>query len=428
MWEYDINQRPGGGLGPLIANLLGDGDMKIVAAGDNTPDPDWLYVLNNDGTLLWKKQLGIAVVPHNPLEIYDLDNDGQMEIICPGPSGMQVFKPDGSVYWTKPISCSESHIVVMDTDQNGYPYIFASNSSSTGTAKLRKIDGRTGDIVKQIDSWYPCHGGISGGVIDGRFQIFMSDRNFGVGAKGIQSYDADLNLLWSRPTIGCSSHLPILVDVTGNGVLDVVISQQRHDLPWAGIYCLNAKTGANIPGKYQDAIPQLEVHEAFPVHDIKGDGQLRLATSAYSPVSVFNIGTWQVEAVLSADKPNGKGPSFGKVWDDKFNIILADEISRIRIYSNEYELLTEIPGITGTSYYGATVQDIDNDGFNELITITNVGLIRVFKTTGIAEYPLPRTNTNHYSERNTRTATYIPPPELPPRIIDDTYEMTINVY
>jgi len=409
-WTYDTGQIPAGGLGPNIADLYNNGKWKIIVAGENYPQPDWLYVLNSNGTLFWKKQLIFSTRPHNPVEAYDLNNDRLLEIIVPSPWGMEVYKPNGALYWSNPaILCSEAHIVVMDTDQNNLPYIYASNASTGGIAKLKKIDGRTGEILIQVDDWYPCHGGLSAEFIDGTPQLFMSDRNTGEG-RGIQSYDArTLELLWERPEIGCSSHLPVLIDVTGNGIPDVVISRQEHDGPGAGVYCLDAKTGADIPGKIAYSIPGLEVHEAFPVHDIKGDGDLRLSSCVYSDVKVVNLTTMSIEAILTYD---GKGPSYGKVWDDKFNIILADETGSdpIRIYSNNYQLLYEIPESQQPSAYGATVQDIDNDGFNELVTIAYNGQINVWRTTGIADHPLPRTNTNHYSERNTRTGVYIPPP------------------
>jgi chitodextrinase len=58
---------------------------------------------------------------------------------------------------------------------------------------------------------------------------------------------------------------------------------------------------------------------------------------------------------------------------------------------------------------GSIVNDIDKDGLNELVEISNDGTVRAYDTYAGASNPLPRTNTNHYSERNARAAVYIPP-------------------
>ncbi|MBE3114409.1 MAG: hypothetical protein IMZ59_02705 [Actinobacteria bacterium] len=313
---------------------------------------------------------------------------------------------DGTIYWkNSSIKCSEAHQLVLDTDGTGYPYIYTDNASDHGGAKLRKVDGRTGKALISKDIWYPCHGGLSAADVDndGDFEIFMTDRNTGLG-KGVQCYDADtLNLLWSRPTIGCSSNLPVIVDVNNDGILDVVVSQQRDTN--AGIYCLDGRNGNNIPGKCQDVISGLCTHETFPVYDIDGDGNLELTTSCYSNAKVFDLGTWQIEATLAYD---GKPPYYANVMgDENLEIILSEEVSDINIYNIQYQLIYTIPGVSSRS---SIVQDIDGDGLNELVTISNTGVVRAYDTLAVASNPLPRTNTGHYSERNTRTGIYIPPP------------------
>ena len=231
----------------------------------------------------------------------------------------------------------------------------------------------------------------------------MSDRSTENG-KGIQCYDADtLDLIWYKKSISCSSHLPVIIDVNKDGILDIIVSQQRNSN--AGIYCLDGRNGNYITGKYQDSISGLATHEPFAVHDIDNDDNLELATCVYSNVKIFDLGTWKIEATLASD---GKPPYYANViGDNSLEIILSEETNSVKIYNNQYQL---IHTITGVSTYSSTVQDIDGDGLNELITAGTDGIIRVYDTLAEASNPLPRTNTNHYSERNTRTAIYIPPP------------------
>lgn len=415
LWEYDCSQQQSGALGPLIADINNDGKMEILVAGDNTPDPDFLFVLKNDGTLLWKKQLFFSTVGHNPLETFDLDGDGKLEIIVPSPNGMQVIKSDGTEYWkNSAVTSSESHVIVVKVD--GYPYIYASNANSNTGGIIKKVDGKTGAIVKQVQGWYPCHGGFTAGIINGKLKLYLSDRNFGTGAKGLRCYDTDLNLIWNRADIACSSHLPLLYDINKDGKLEVIISQQRDTN--AGLYCLNTETGANIPGKCQDTITGLCVHESMTIGDIKGDGNPRLITSCYSPAKVFNIGTWQFEATLNN---NGKGGgNIARVVDDKWNILLTDEVSQIRIYDNNYVLIGSIP----EACYGATIQDINADGKNEIVMVSPLGVVKAYATNGQAITPLPNTGTCFYSNQRCRTAIYVP--ETPVnRVI---LSIKINIY
>ena len=393
---------------PLVVDVDNNGVMEVFVSGPLASGVSKIFCFyGNNGTVKWSVTSPYGLTGHNPMLIYDLNNDDKYELIQPSPNGLEVFHADtGAIYWKNAsIRGSEAHQLVLDTDGTGYPYIYNCNASDHGGAKLRKVDGRTGRAVISIDIWYPCHGGLSAADVegDGDYEIFMTDRNTGLG-KGVQCYDADtLNLIWSRPSIGCSSHLPVIVDVNDDGILDVVVSQQRDTN--AGIYCLDGRNGNNIPGKCQDSISGLATHEAFPVYDIDGDGNLELSTSVGSPVKVFDLGSWQIEATLAND---GKPPYYANVMgDENLEIILSEEVSAIKIYNNQYQLIYTISGITSK---GSIVQDIDGDGLNELVTISNEGTVRAYDTLAVAPNPLPRTNVVHYSERNTRAGIYIAAP------------------
>ena len=409
-WTATIGITVSSGITPLAVDINNDGIMEIFVSGDRSPSDDKIYCFDgNTGKLKWTSTLAYSIGPHCPMEIYDLDKDGKYEIIQPGPNALQVLNAeDGSLYWTNSvIKCSEAYQLVLDTDKTGYPYIYTCNADDTSpyTGMLRKVDGRTGKVLISKSIYYPCHGGLSAADVDndGNFEIFMSDRITGNG-KGIQCYDAEtLSLLWYRESIYCSSLLPVIVDVNNDGILDVVVSQQRDSN--AGIYCLDGRTGENIPGKCQDSISGLISHESFPVYDVDGDGRLELATCTGSNVKIFDLGSWKIEATLTDD---GKPPYYANVMGDAdLEIILSEGVSSIKIYDNQYELIYTVPN---SNSQGSIVNDIDGDGLNELVEISDDGTVRAFDTSASASNPLPRTNTNNYSERNTRAAVYIPPP------------------
>jgi len=395
---------------PLAVDVTGDGVMEVFVSGRIPSASDKAFCFYGDtGIVKWSADLQFSLGGHNPMEIYDLDNDGNFELIQPSPNGLEVLNAeDGSVYWrNSDIKCSEAHQLVLDTDQNGYPYIYTCNADASYPydARLRKVDGRTGDVLISKSIWYPCHGGLSAADVegDGDFEIFMTDRSTGNG-KGIQCYDAEtLDLIWYRDNIYCSSHLPVIVDVNDDEVLDVIVSRQRTSN--AGIYCFDGRNGNYIPGKYQNYISGLASHESFAVYDVDGDGNLEIATCAYSDVKIFDIGDWGIEATLVYD---GKPPYFANVMGDgDLEIILSEEMSTIRVFDNQYQ---QIGSISGVNSRGSIVQDVDDDGLNELVMISVGGTVRVYDTLAVASYPLPRTNTHHYSERNARAGVYIPPP------------------
>ena len=340
------------------------------------------------------------------MEIYDINNDHRYEIIQPSPNGMEVIHADdGSLVWANPlIKGSEAHQIVLDSNHNGYPFIFACNAATDGSARLRKIDGKTGRILLSQVIYYPCHGGLTGADIagNGQYELFLGDRTTGNG-QGLQCFDAQtLTLIWNRPDIYCASQLPELVDVNGDGRLDVVVAQERDKN--AGLYCLDALTGKNIQGLCQDRIAGFSSHETFPIYDIDGDGRLEVASCAASVVRVFDLGRWAFDANLATA---GKAPYFANVLgDEHLEIVISDEVGAIKIFDNTYHLAGTIP----VASQGSIVQDVDGDGLNELIVYGSSGAVSVYDTTGHALSPLPRTNTNHYSERATRVGVYTPPP------------------
>jgi outer membrane protein assembly factor BamB len=406
-WSYQSGCRFGSGLGPLAVDVTGDGIPEVFAAGDRSPSPDKIFCFDGKtGTLRWAKTLRLSIAPHCPMDIYDINNDGDYEIIQPGPNGMQVLRAqDGLFLWTNPIiKGSEAHQLVLDSDHSGTSYIYSCDAATDGSARLRKIDGNTGKILRSQAIWYPCHGGLSGADVDhdGHDELFLGDRTTGNG-QGLQCYDADtLHLLWSRPEIDCTSQIPELVDVNRDGILDVVVAQQRNNN--AGLYCINGKTGKNIPGYCQDRIPGFASHETFPIYDIDGDGRLEVASCSASPVKIFDLGRWAFDATLTTA---GKAPYFANViGDEKLEIILSDQVSKISIYDGSYQLVGTLP----IASRGSTVQDIDGDGLNEIIVYGSNGVVAAYDTSAAALSPLPRTNTNHYSERATRVGIYTAPP------------------
>lgn len=163
-----------------IGDLDGDGLVELVAPGRNGR----LYVYRGDGQgagggspILWTSDLpGPAAEP----ALADLDGDGLAEIIVTGRDGTFAFRHDGQVLWSNPAVNS----------------FFASQSLAWGGPSVGNLDldPEPEIVVSAIgDALY---------VLDHEGNVVFSD-----------SLGTDF------PTV------PVLADLTGDGVLDIVVAE-----------------------------------------------------------------------------------------------------------------------------------------------------------------------------------------------------------
>src|SRR4030042_3005101 len=222
-WTYLTNARTS--IGPLAVDVNKDGFYEVFATGE-----DKMTCLDGrTGALLWSFSNG-GLYEHSPFEIHDLNNDGIEEVVMASESRtIALHANNGSVYWNVPVESADKHPVIVDTDGDGYPYVYTATDDvehgENGTGRLRKLRGTDGKVMAEVFTWRPCYGGLSADDVnnDGKFEIYMGDRSVyyhppSLG-KGIQAYDADtLELLWYDDEVLCSSHSPALIDVNNDGV------------------------------------------------------------------------------------------------------------------------------------------------------------------------------------------------------------------
>ncbi|MBU1940570.1 MAG: hypothetical protein KKC68_02240, partial [Candidatus Thermoplasmatota archaeon] len=422
-WTYNTGAETS--IGPLAVDVNKDGIYEVFATGEDT-----VTCLNgNTGELIWSYQHS-GISTHAPFEIHDLNNDGLEELVVAAYGRtIALHAIDGTLYWYNTNADSmEKHLVIADIEGDGYPYVYICSTDvyhgEDGTGRLRKLRGTDGAILKEVFAWRPCWGGLSIADVnnDGNFELFMSDRgsnygDYGLG-KGMQCYDAaTLNLIWKDDEVSCSSHCLAIVDVNLDGILDAVAIQQspgyEQGTTGQGVYCINGLTGERITGKWANRIG-IRGHSQFSIYDIDDDGNLELITCDASPTKIWDIGNWDFDATLDSFAEPPKMANV--IGDEKLEIIGARY--DVKIYNNQYELIETIP----TSSIASTlVQDIDNEGQNELILISNSGIIKVYDTSAYAPTPRVRTNSLYYSERNMGAGVYVPPPGAPQPILKEEY-------
>jgi hypothetical protein len=426
-------------VGPLAADLTGDGFMEIVVSGLDSAGKGCVVALDRFGNELWRYYdsalTSLEFGVHSPIEIADLTNDGKMEIVVSANYTFALFG-NGSLYWKNTDALSYQNFnAILDIDGDGYPEIFISSGEAPrlGSDRITRLS-YDGNIEMQSWAWHVCWGGITIGDTnsDGRFTIFQSDRRatfnpsgdlYKGGGMGIRALDAHtLQPLWNDPTVLCSSHNPILADVDKDGILDVIVVDQSNN----GVAVYNSADGSVLTtgGIYRKGSTDTRAHSQPTVADVNGDGNLNLISCReYSIVRIWDLYNWKLEAAglnitfgnsdkigtfVRANEP----PKVGDVTGDgKLDIVVVSD-NEIYVFTYENGEYVQV------GYYAASrwdlnaltlIQDLDGDGRNELIVTSMNGWIYVFNTLGKSETPI-RSNIHFYSEHRLGSTEYIPPP------------------
>ena len=405
---------------PLASDVDNDGIYEVFAIGNDkitcfngsTGEVKWTYI---DTGLGYDSQM----------EIGDLNNDGIEELVASAYGRtIALHANNGKVYWNVRAASSNKNIVIADIEGNGYPYVYIASDDisqgENGNGRIRKLRGTDGTVLAAVFAFRPCYGSLSfaDSDNDGKFELYSTDRSYGYSddgaGRGMICYDADtLDILWYNDAITCSSHCQVLVDVNNDGILDSVAMQESGT---GYLYVIDGRTWDKMIGKPWMTPNMLDAHSQPSVYDIDNDGNLELITCSSSPAHVWDLGRWALDTTLvNTTEP----PKIGNIiGDEKLEIIDTPSITpwQVSIYNQSYQLVEKVP----TKALAHTiVQDIDNNGRNELILIWQ-GTIKVYDTSGIAPEKLPRTNSQFYSERRTGAAVYIPPPGAPQPIIKET--------
>ena len=164
-----------------VGDINGDGVVELVAPGHNGR----LYVYRGDGQdagggspILWTSDLaGPAAEP----ALADLDGDGLAEIIVSGRDGTYAFRHDGQVLWSNP----------------GVVSYFASQELAWGGPSVGNLD------------------------LDPEPEIVISSIN-----DALYVLDHEGNVVFTDPFGSDFPTVPVLADITGDGVLDIVVAEE----------------------------------------------------------------------------------------------------------------------------------------------------------------------------------------------------------
>jgi hypothetical protein len=413
--SYDMN--------PLCLDVNKDGYMDIIQAGAKgdaiPPTYKWgrvVCVSGKNGSLMWMYNLSspFHIEATRFMESGRAYRGGQWVdlILVPGYYGtVCLYAKNGTLCWTNSEAGNEEHSVIVNVSGTPYAYIaHAGNDANSSCGHIAKCYLSNGTLKTRRDIYYPCHGGLSAGDVNGdkNIEIILTGR--GPPGGGCQAFNLNLNGLWQRSDIQCSSLCAVLTDWNGDNVLDVIVADIQNDgSPWASIWILNGVNGNTL--KKWTTVTGLETHEQLAVYDLDHDGNLELASCVYSPVNLTDLTTGVVVASLGTGQFNGKGPIYANVvGDSDLEVVCGQERSSVKVYEWTGGDNWALSDTISTTARNCVVQDINGDGFNELIVQgantsgAGWGAIKAYSTLASAPNPLPKTNNNDYGEYRTRTA------------------------
>ena len=433
--KWTTTRLPRGSSGVLIADVIGNGLEEVIYAGKGG-----VTVLNGtDGNVIWAfpdNEIGDFTQP----QMVDLNRDGIHEIVVPleRPAGVLVLHGNnGTEYWRKTDLGLETYSspVIADIDGSGYPTIFVASTDiyrgldGTGRITSMSYDGR---ILHQTFAWRPCGGGLSLADTDGdgEFELYAGDRymylndpHYGDNdyGKGVISFWArNLTERWSRPDLLLSSHIPMLADVNGDGILDVIVGHLN-----GGVAILNSTDGSAI--RKTVGIPSdAPVHYQPSVYDIDSDGNLELLmadghNSTADDIVVWDLVEWKVDAKMYVGK-NFYGPQVADVTGDGVMEIIVANYTQIFVFNRTFSLIAEVTAREGWEILNyAVVQDIDGDGYSEVVVSGQSGRVYAYDTPARKPTQRSRSEVQFYSERRLGVAEYIPPPGDPAPFVSTPY-------
>jgi outer membrane protein assembly factor BamB len=320
-WWYDTEDMSFGNA--AMADV--DGDNLPEIAFSTYRNDERLIVLNaEDGSLLWDANTGGCndVAPI----IYDVDMDGELEIVLASSCVAQTFCFDaltGMLEWSTPTHGSDSPPTIADVDNDNKPEI----------------------LHGEFNGWIICINGEDGSIE--------------------WEFNADPNC-WIQTA-------PTILDVDGNGQLDFVVANWSfgtNNKIWAF-------RGDNHALIWESDLPNDVIYHGASHADIDGDGKPELAIGDYSGLlNILNAedGSLLWDYSFPASYYIGAPTSIADLDNDEHYEIIAIGWFKVAALNHDGSLLWNysIPGY-GSTFRGAAISDVNNDEVLDVIFGTSEG-------------------------------------------------------
>ncbi len=306
--------------------------LEIVAVGKaNT-----LYIWHNDGTDVpgWPQNVGETGALKSPV-IYDLDNDGDLEIILGQrlyPDGrVLVFNHDGTPYpgWPQPLDymCVATPSV-GDVDNDGIPEICAVSYHS----------------------------------------VYLWDK------------DGNIKPGWPKLNVagGMSYAQPILADLDGDLDLEILHSYYSSNTDYVGIYHHDGTNYTNWP----QVFPGPQTYVMPIIGDVNNDGFFEIFGGGHSDELSARYLTGGVVFGWPVALPGlESSPIIFDLDDDgEREIIIGDNSGSLHAFNGDGSLVEDWPISAGgvSAVNSAVVADVNRDGVIEIALVVSTGTVNLW--------------------------------------------------
>jgi hypothetical protein len=198
-----------------IGDFDGDPYGEIIA----TSYPSEMRLQDDDGSVIWKKELGGLTI--GPPTIADFDGDGEPEIGVAGQDSYRVVDADGRILWSRTTTDFSSGFTgssVFDFEGDGAAEVVYADEKDVWV-----FDGATGDVKLQEEqhtsvtcSEYPTIADVDA---DGHAEIVVTDSAYKWGTDQGVTVIEDADDSWMPAPVWWNQHDYAITNVGANGVI-----------------------------------------------------------------------------------------------------------------------------------------------------------------------------------------------------------------
>jgi outer membrane protein assembly factor BamB len=248
-----------------------NGRRGILLASRKTRELSMLEAAT--GKVRWKK---VMAGDQQSILAYDLDRDGNVEIIytTSSPGRLYVLDGEGNVkrQWTAEDGKLGNSAVVLDADHDGVLDGFF----GTRTKHLVRLNMADLTVLGRRTGWVQCGCYTSAMDVDhdGQWDLFAGSGDDHRSKGQLVRYDPlSLKTIWKYDTDdNASSADPVLVDIDGDGQVEIVKSVDNY----AGDEAHDAVYAFETDGKLLWKVPGLSCEDSPNVADLDGDGEVEI--------------------------------------------------------------------------------------------------------------------------------------------------------